>query len=272
MSKSGYWRDLATTDFAALDAERCIALLPVAAIEQHGPHLPLGTDALLNAGIIGRMLSLLPDDVTLLALPAQEIGDSLEHEGFPGTLSAPAEALLAQWTAAGEGVARAGLRKLVIFNSHGGQPQIVDLVAQRLRAAHRMLVARVTSFQLGLPEGLIPPDELAHGLHGGLVETAMMLHLHPELVRTDRLQTFRSAAADMDTRFRRLRAEPADLGTAGFAWTAQDLNADGVTGDAAAATAEIGAAIVDHMAWALAELVLDVAEFRLDDLRDDPSR
>ena len=270
MIKSGYWRDLATTDFAALEAERCIALLPVAATEQHGPHLPLGTDAQINAGIVRRTLTLLPDDVTLLVLPAQEIGDSLEHERYPGTLSVSAEALLAQWTAVGAGVAKAGLRKLIIFNSHGGQIQIVDLAAQRLRAAHRMLVARVTSFQLGLPEGLVPAAEVAHGLHGGLVETAMMQHLHPDLVRTDRLQAFQSAGLGMAAQFRRLRAEATEPGTAGFAWEAQDLHPDGATGDAGAGTAEIGAAIVDHMAWALAEVVLDVAEFRLDDLRDGP--
>ena len=139
---SGRWRDLTTTDFMRIDRARTIAVLPVAAIEQHGPHLPLGTDAMINEGIVAEALRRLPREASVLVLPALEVGDSLEHTAFAGTLSADLDSLLNLWLSVGRGVTRAGLHKLVILNSHGGQRAHVDLAAVRLRAAHGLLVVR----------------------------------------------------------------------------------------------------------------------------------
>jgi creatinine amidohydrolase len=131
------WDELAWTDFARLPRD-AVAILPVAAIEQHGPHLPLRVDAALAEAILARALEIAPAGMPLLALPLQAVGHSPEHARFPGTLALRAETALALWEDIGASVARAGLRKLVVFNSHGGQPQLVDVLCTRLRAAHGM--------------------------------------------------------------------------------------------------------------------------------------
>ncbi|WP_404384015.1 creatininase family protein [Caenispirillum salinarum] len=264
--QSGFWQDLTTEDFATVDPERVIALLPVAAIEQHGPHLPLYTDACLNEGIVERTLELLPDERTVLVLPTLPVGHSIEHTGFAGTLSLSAETLIRMWEEVGACVARAGIRKLVIFNTHGGQGQIVDIVASRLRRDHGMLVARVNSYRLGVPDGLFPEDELANGIHGGAVETSMMLHLRADLVRTEAIERFHSLGEVLATDCAVLRTDR----PAGFAWAAQDLNPEGAVGDAEDADAERGAEIVDHIARQLVELIGDVESFPLHQLRAAP--
>lgn len=261
--KSGYWEELATTDLESLDPEAAIALLPVGATEQHGPHLPLFTDSAINRGIVRRTLEILPEDHTLLVLPSLPVGDSGEHGDFPGTLSLPAELLIPVWMEIGAAVATVGLRKLIIFNSHGGQTQIVDIVAQRLRAELEMLVVRATYFHFGTPEGLLDLTELEHGLHGGAAETSMMLHLHPELVRTDKLADFRPVSHDMMRDYELLRPE----GAAGFGWSAQDLHPSGASGDATQADAEKGRLLLEHAAERLAAIVKDLRRAPLSLLR-----
>jgi creatinine amidohydrolase len=251
---SGRWQDLTTTDFARVDPARTIALLPVAAIEQHGPHLPLSTDAVINEGVVNEALRRLPASASVLVLPALNVGDSLEHTAFPGTLSADLEALLGLWLSVGRGVARAGVRKLVIFNSHGGQRAHVDLAALRLRVAHGLLVVRAHSFSFGVPPGLFESDELAHGLHGGTVETSLLLHLRPELVRHEALADFPSFGNTLAARGGLLGVEK----PVGIGWMTQDLNPHGACGNAAAASAEKGAALLDHLAAQLVRLLAEV--------------
>jgi creatinine amidohydrolase len=251
---SGYWQNLTTRDFAVLDADQTIALLPVAAVEQHGPHLPLATDALINEGIIAATLERLPRSPTVLVLPAMAVGTSLEHADFPGTLSIDAETLLRAWVDVGASVARAGLRKLVIFNSHGGQRALVDLAALRLRAVHDLFVVRASYFSFGAPEGLFDADEWRHGIHGGEVETSLLLHLNPALVRREALEDFVSLGAQLARKNELLGTEK----PVGFAWKAQDLNPAGVCGNAAAADARRGARYLEHLAQSLVRLLTEV--------------
>lgn len=258
---SGYWQDLCTTDFARVDPLRTVALLPVSATEQHGPHLPLATDAVINEGIVRAALGRLPPDASVLVLPALTIGDSLEHSAFAGTLSADLEALLSLWLAVGRDVARAGVRKLVIFNSHGGQRALVDQAALRLRVRHAMLVVRAHSFALGMPPGLFDVDELAHGLHGGAVETSLLLHLRPGLVRREALADFASAGAAMAARGGLLGIEK----PVGMGWMTQDLHPSGACGNATQASAGKGAALLDHAASRLVQLLGEVARQPLPD-------
>ena len=256
------WMELTTEDIAALDPARCVAVLPVGAVEQHGPHLPLGTDTIIAEGIVARALAQVPQGPTLLVLPTQALGHSPEHGAFHGTLSQEAETLLAGWTQIGAGLCRNGVRRMVIFNAHGGQPQIVDLVAQRLRSRHGMLVVRANYMAWPLPAGLIDPVELAHGHHGGTLETAIMLALRPDLVRLDKVADFPSAARELAVVHRRFGHD----GRLGFAWQAQDLNPRGVVGNAAAANAETGERLLAAYAGRLAELIEDAAAFDLDRL------
>jgi creatinine amidohydrolase len=264
---SGYWQDLATTDFARVDPARTVALLPVSAIEQHGPHLPLATDALINQGVVEAALQRLPASASVLVLPALCIGDSLEHSAFPGTLSADLEALLGLWLSVGRGVARAGVRKLVIFNSHGGQRAHVDLAALRLRVAHGLLVVRAHSFSFGVPPGLFEADELAHGLHGGAVETSLILHLRPELVRRGAVADFPSYGAELAARGGLVGAEK----PVGIAWMAQDLNPGGACGNAAAASADKGRLLLDHLAGRLLQLLSEVEALPVPWSESDPT-
>ena len=264
--RSGYWSDLATTDLAAVDPEAVIALLPVGATEQHGPHLPLGTDTMIVRGIVARLLERLPEDLTVLVLPTWPVGDSAEHGDFPGTLSLSAELMIAVWSELGAAVAEAGLRKLMILNSHGGQTQIVDIVAQRLRMDCGMLVTRTSYFHFGTPDGLFDAAELEHGLHGGAVETSLMLHLHPEKVRKDALADFPPASLQMVRDYEMLRPE----GPGAFAWASQDLHPSGATGDATKANAEAGARLLEHVVERLIVLLTDLRRAPLSLMRDGP--
>jgi len=254
IAPTGFWHDMCTTDFAAIDADRTIALLPVAAIEQHGPHLPLSTDAVINEGVVRLMMERLPPDSSVLVLPALTVGDSLEHTAFKGTLSVDLQALLGLWLSIGHSVARTGVRKLVLFNSHGGQHAHVDQVALRLRVECGLLVVRAHSFAMGVPTGLFDENELTHGLHGGAVETSLMLHLRPDLVRHDALADFPSAGLRLAAKCGILGFE----GKAGLGWMMQDINPEGACGNAASATAAKGKRLLDHLADQLVALLGEV--------------
>ena len=261
-----YWRDLTTVDFSAgLDPERTVALLPVAAIEQHGPHLPLGVDAFLNQGIVARAMALMPDSV--LVLPMTEVGKSNEHQAFPGTLTLSAETLIRLWTELGESVHRAGIRKFVIVNSHGGQPPVMDIVVQELRTRLGMFAVACNLSALGRIPGLFSAEEAAHGIHGGASETSQMLHLHPALVRRGALRNFVPDSIRLAAEYKFLR--PAGPGVS-FGWQTQDFNRDGACGDATAADPERGRALIELRAKGLAELVAEVMRFPLSQLRAGP--
>jgi creatinine amidohydrolase len=263
------WEDLSWTDFAALDPGT-IAILPVAAIEQHGPHLPVSVDADLNLGILARALALAPPALPLIVLPIQKIGLSIEHGRFPGTLTLRPETLLALWTEIAEGVVRAGIRKLVVFNSHGGQPQLVDILCQRLRSTHGMLAVGASWFRLvRAPDGeaALPEAERRLGIHGGAVETAMMMHLAPDAVRRAEIRDFSSPWAQAPG-----AAQLSPVGPIGFGWETQDLHPSGAVGDARLASPELGAGIVEGAARALVGLLEEVHRFDLSALlREGPS-
>lgn len=261
--KSGYWQDLTTTDFDAVDPESTVALFPVAAVEQHGPHLPLSTDAVIAAEIARALLDRVTSATRLLVLPLVEIGLSPEHASFRGTLTARAETLLALWSEIGGSVAKAGVRKLILLNSHGGQKSLVDIVAMRLRAEHGLFVVRASTFSMGTPPDLFDPRELSHGLHGGDFETSLMLHLRPDLVRKERIADFVGLPE-------RLAAEHEILGVekpVGFGWMSEDLHPGGVVGRASRASAEKGARCFEHLVSRFARLVDEVAATPLDVLR-----
>lgn len=258
------WQEMTTEEFGRLDAEGVVAVLPVAAIEQHGPHLPVSVDATIIDGIVARALALMPDSLPVTVLPTQAIGKSNEHLAFPGTLTLGAETLTRLWTEIGDSVARAGIRRLVIFNAHGGQPQVVEIVARELRVKHAMLAVAASWYGFGVPEGLFPPEEVRHGIHGGAIETSMMLHLRPDLVHRDKLMDFPSLGARMAEAYRLL----GPTGTARFGWQTQDLNPAGACGDARNADAERGAKLVDFAARKFVALLEEVHRFPLSLLLD----
>ena len=267
--KSRFWADLTTRDFAQLRTggtiEEVVAVLPVAAIEQHGPHLPLSVDTTLVEGIVTAALPELPEDLPVLFLPTQQVGRSIEHIRFPGTLTLSAETIIRLWTEIGESVARAGVRKLVLFNSHGGQVSVMDIVARDLRSRSELMVFSVNWFNLPLGEavdGLFTQEENRFGIHAGDVETSMMLALRPQSVDMEQAREFRSTSQD--------RAEQVDIlgngRSAKRGWQMQDYNPMGAAGDATLATADKGRAVVEAAGRQLALLLQEVAQVPLSTL------
>ena len=253
------WTDF---DFAALeggDPSQLIAVLPLAATEQHGPHLPLGTDVMIGEAYLARVRELLPEAAPVRLLPMQPVGISTEHVAFPGTLTLPAEAAMQIWGAIGDSVARAGVRRLVMVTSHGGNSAAMDVVAGDLRTRHRMLVVTVSWSRFGVPDGLFTPEEIRHGVHGGAIETSIMLAAWPDHVRSDGIAAFTPSSVAMEREFTWLNAHR----PAPFAWAAQDLHRSGAAGDATQATAEKGRALLEHGARGFCELLMDVQRFDL---------
>lgn len=261
MTSSRFWSDLKTTDFAQLDLARCIAVLPVAAIEQHGPHLPLNVDATLVDGVIAAALPHLPADQPVLFLPTQSVGLSPEHTRFAGTLTLKAETVIRLWTELAESVAASGVKKLLLLNSHGGQVGLLDVVARDLRARLGMLVYSASSFNLPLLgedgkslSGLFSDHEHRFGIHAGEIETSMMLALKPEQVDMDKAQNFHSSSEDRAKKFSIL----GDGRSAKLGWQMQDYNPQGAVGNAAAATADKGRAVLSAAGRSLARLLVEM--------------
>lgn len=265
--RSRYWLELTTREIAALPAET-IAILPTGAVEQHGPHLPVGTDAYINRGIIARMLEMAPSDLPLVILPEQTIGTSHEHLGFPGTLSHTPAEIMQIWTTALAGALRAGVHKVMLFNSHGGQVHLLQPTALMLRQQLSAQVFFSSWFDAGYPEGMFDAAEEAFGIHAGDIETSMMLHLYPQLVVMDQIADFPSAAAALETEFTLLQTDPGSGRMGGFGWMMQDLQPTGAAGNARNATAERGEALVDRAAQHLLRLVQEIRYFGPDRLVD----
>jgi creatinine amidohydrolase len=270
---SRFWADLTTREFAQLDLARTIAVLPVAATEQHGPHLPVSVDTVLVDGVVAASLPHLPADLSVLFLPTQAVGFSPEHDRFPGTLTLKSSTVIQLWTDIGESVAAAGIRKLVLFNSHGGQVSVMDIVARDLRARLDMLVYSVSWFNLPLAgedgqdlNARFGADEHRFGIHAGDVETSMMLALDGARVDMAQARNFTSTSQDRAARFPILgNGKSAKLG-----WQIQDYNPAGAVGNAAAATRDKGQALVGAAGRSLAALLVELDQLPLSTLVDRP--
>ena len=261
-----WWQTLTTVDADAIELSDPVVVLPVAAIEQHGPHLPLSTDLDIGLGLLSEAFRRLPDDFPAWALPPQAIGCSREHARFPGTLSLEPDQLSALIEATGEALAQIGVRRLVLSNSHGGNRHALETAGLRLRDELGMLVVKASWFRFPQPEDAdLPEGEWRHGIHGGAVETAMMMHLRPDLVRMSEAARAGSFGEELGETLRRV----APQGSASFSWLAGDLPPDGAVGDATLADADLGARFVSHYGAVLAEVIEDTRAFPLDRLETD---
>lgn len=249
-----WWSDFAAREFEGLDPNAVIALLPIAAVEQHGPHLPVGVDSYINAGMLEMLVPQVPADLDLRILPMQCIGKSNEHIWAKGTISHLATNLIESWTQVGLEVARAGIRKLVVVNSHGGNEDVMSIVARELRVRAEMFVVR-SGWRFPQPEGLIGEVEKRHGIHGGDAETSLMLHFRPDLVDMSRAENFVTVHVRDEAEFKYLR--PTGSSHA-YAWQADDVNPKGAAGNALLATAEKGRRIAEAQVAGMLELLAEV--------------
>ncbi|MBF9030099.1 creatininase family protein [Rhodobacterales bacterium HKCCE3408] len=254
MTGSRYWMDYPATDMR-IDPDRTIAILPTAAIEQHGPHLPLGTDTIINEGLLSMLVAYCPDDLDIRVLPVQAVGKSNEHLWAPGTLTLTAETALKAWTEIGLSVARAGVRKMLILNSHGGNVDLISIVSRELRVRTGMYCVRMGWGAFGAPEGLYSAQETAQGIHGGDAETSLVLHFRPDTVDMSKAQDFRWTHGQGDI---------PPIGVVAHGWIASDVNPHGVAGEAHLGTAEKGQAAAEKMVVDVIDLLRKIAAQSLD--------
>jgi len=234
-----------------------IAVLPLGAHEQHGPHLPFETDTLIVEGIVTRLKQALPSDAPIRFLPVEPVGYSIEHMYVPGTRTLSFDEAVHRWLEIAKAQHRDGIRKFVMLNAHGGNSPLMTIVATEARVRFDMLAVATSWTRFGMPEGLMSPQDKAIDIHGGDIETSVMLALHPEVVDMGRAAAFSSRQSDFIARFKHLRA----YGPHAFGWRMSDLNAQGVAGNAAAATAQKGERIIAHALAGLLELLEDVRAF-----------
>lgn len=244
---------LSWTEIADLpDKANTVIVLPTGATEQHGPHLPCAVDTVIAAGVIGHALQRLPDEVPAYAMAPITYGKSEEHLHFPGTVTLSGETLLATMNEVGESVYRAGFRKLLIVNGHGGQPQVMEMAARELRLRHGDFIV-VPSFTWRVPHAagrFLSDQEKKLAMHAGHAETALMLALAPETVRMDR------AVANYPPVFPSALLSPD--GRPACAWSARDFGPSGVIGDPLPATPEHGQAILNSLAHSWAQAITEL--------------
>ncbi|MGQ2905166.1 MAG: creatininase family protein [Neoaquamicrobium sediminum] len=246
---------------------RSIAVLPLGATEQHGPHLPFDTDTIIAEGVATRVASLLPAGLEVHFLPVEPVGYSIEHLDVAGTRTLTFDEAVKRWIGIGEACHRQGCRRFVMLNAHGGNSPLMTIVATELRVRYEMLAVATSWTRFGCPPEIVSPEEKALGIHGGFIETSVMLALRPDLVDMSKARNFTSMQAVYEREFSHLRA----YGPHAFGWKMSDLSPDGVVGNAAAANAEAGEMILDHAAKGIIELLEDVARFDLRMLGSNPA-
>ena len=259
MSKTNpkrFWQNLTSYDFSNLESEKFVAVLPVAAIEQHGPHLPVSVDASIIDGIINLLSEKLSEDSKLIFLPTQKIGKSNEHLSYPGTLSLSSETLTAILMEIGNCVNSIGIKKLVLFNSHGGNISVLDIVARELRVRNEMLVFNLNWFGLGMPKDVYSKDELKYGIHAGDIETSVMLALDSKNVRMERAKNFISKNIQIEKNFKNIGISS----NVKFGWQSQDLNSSGACGNAKISSIEKGKVTLDFVCKRLIEVFKEIED------------
>ncbi|WP_367717989.1 creatininase family protein [Nitratireductor sp. GISD-1A_MAKvit] len=238
---------------------KAIAVLPIGATEQHGPHLPAETDWIIAQGIVEAAQKALPDGLLIKTLPVEKTGYSIEHSDSAKTRSLAFDEAAHRWIDIGAAQYNAGFRKLVILNAHGGNSPLLTIVTTELRVRFGMLAAATSWTRFGYPADIVSAEERALGIHGGFIETSVMLALRPDLVNMEKARDFHSAQAEFQRDFTHLRA----YGPHAFGWMMRDLSPEGVVGNAAAASAEAGKRILDHSVAGFVDFLADVDRFDL---------
>jgi creatinine amidohydrolase len=252
---------LTWTDIQAMpDKENVVIIQPVGAIEQHGPHLPIIVDSAIAVAVIGKALSKLDPNVPAYALPPLYYGKSNEHWHFPGTITLSAQTLIAVLTEMAESIYRAGFRKLVLMNAHGGQPQVMEIVARDIHQKYEdFLVFPLFTWRVPhIAKELLTQKELEYGIHAGDAETSLLLSILPEQVKMERAVAEYPHGLPEDSL---LSME----GKLPFAWVTRDLTKSGVLGDATVATKEKGDRLLESVSDGWVQVIKDIYKFHQPD-------
>ena len=246
---------LTTDQVAKLPKERAVVVLPIASIEQHGPHLPIYTDSIIVQKVLDRTLALLPEDFPVWILPLLPYGKSNEHTGFAGTVTLTSETLIRVLKEIGVSVARSGFRRWAILNGHGGNTEIIDFVIRDIREQTGLLVFALHLYlRIATPSAGLTEAEKVYGIHAGDVETSILLRCRPDLVQRE------LAPASLPTHLQNLK-HPPFTGPLTFAWLTQDITATGVLGDATAADPAKGERFLSDAATETADLLREIVNF-----------
>jgi creatinine amidohydrolase len=257
MAKPAPWFKDNDPALSHMDRRGWIAVLPLGAHEQHGPHLPFETDTIIASGIAERLVAALPQDLPVTILPVEPIGYSIEHMDVEGTRTLAYDEAVTRWLGIAAELHSQGIRKLILLNAHGGNSPLLTIVATEARVRFDMLVVATSWTRFGQPDGWITPQDKAVDIHGGDIETSVMLALAPDRVDMTKARAFPSRQSEYAARYKHLRA----YGPHAFGWKMSDLNPDGVSGNATAATAERGEQLIAHAVRSILELLDDVHGF-----------
>ncbi|CAM3215759.1 creatininase family protein [Paenibacillus lupini] len=249
---------LTTKEVAAMPKDDVLLILPVGAVEQHGPHMPVFTDTLIGEAMLAEAFEHLPEDAPIWLLPSVSYGKSTEHIGHPGTITLSAKTLMAVLEDIAASLSRSGFRKLLLFNTHGGNADLLGMMAREIRIATGLEVYRLDPGAVGYSDLFIDDEEKACGIHAGDVETSLVMAMCPDWVDAELAP--REMPRFPDSRSFSFRSRS-------FAWVMDDISSSGIAGDATKATAERGEAMLKKAGPLLAEALMGIAKFDMESLK-----
>ncbi|WP_336288102.1 MULTISPECIES: creatininase family protein [unclassified Bartonella] len=240
-----------------------LALLPLGAHEYHGNHLPFETDWIIAQAFAEALTLQMKKQFHIALLPVEKIGYSVEHMDMSGTQTLTFSDAIERWISIGENCYRKGIKRFLLLNAHGGNSPLMNIVITELRRRFSMLAVATSWSRFGLPLGLMKPSQHHLDIHGGFIETSLMLYLAPEKVHMEKAENFHNKQADMIDSYQYLRA----YGSHAFGWKMQDINPQGAAGNASKATAQAGEAIFSHVLCGLRGLLDDINRFKISALQ-----
>ncbi|WP_166238683.1 creatininase family protein [Paenibacillus turpanensis] len=249
---------LTTVEVASLPKDGTLLVLPVGAVEQHGAHLPVFTDTLLGEAMLYEAFERLPEEAPVWLLPSVSYGKSGEHLGHAGTITLSAQTMMALLLDIASSLQRSGFRKLVLFNTHGGNVDVLNMMARDIRIATGLAVFRLDPGTLQLSEGLVTDEEQRCGIHGGDVETSLVMAIQRHWVQAG--HAVKEIPEFPETKAMSLRQKS-------FAWTTNDISSSGIAGDATAATEEKGRELLRRAGAVIAESLLEMAAFEMTSIK-----
>ncbi|EIJ80420.1 Creatininase [Bacillus methanolicus PB1] len=242
-----------------LPKQKALVILPIGAVEQHGPHLPIYTDSLIAEGVLKAVCNYLNEDDNIWILPAIPYGKSTEHLGYAGTISLSGSTLQLIVKDIATSLQKSGFRKLVLFNTHGGNHDLLNMIARDIRIETGLITFRLNSYDFDVAEDIITKQEAAYGIHGGEVETSLVLSFKSEWVKKELCP---SEIMQFPMKIKHLQLK----GNNYFAWKMEDISNTGILGNARKATKEKGEKIIGRLSEILAQVLREMAEFEIDEL------